>query len=169
VQLLADLRYTLRTLGKSPGFVAVATVTLALAIGVNSAIFSLVNGLILRPVVPKRPAEVVSVFTARKEASRDYRQFSYAEFTALREAASCSATSRQSTSRSPGLPATRVDAPRLRLRRLDNFFSFMGAQPPRAILHARRKDARMPTSRWSSRATVCGKRLEATLISSAAR
>ena len=86
LELLADFRYSLRTLGRAPGFVAIATVTLALAIGVNSAIISLVNGLILRPIVPKRPAEVVSVFTARKEANRDYRQFSYSEFTALGEA-----------------------------------------------------------------------------------
>ena len=84
--MLADLRFALRTLAKSPGFTAVAIVTLAVAIGVNTAIFSLVNGLLLRPMVPYKPAEVVNLFTARKEANRDYRPFSYAEFTALREA-----------------------------------------------------------------------------------
>ena len=81
-----DLRFALRTLAKSPGFTVVAIATLAIAIGVNSAIFSLVNGLMLRPMVPYKPAEVVNIFTARKEANRDYRQFSYAELTALREA-----------------------------------------------------------------------------------
>jgi len=84
--LLHDLRFALRLLAKSPGFTAIAVCTLALAIGVNSAIFSLVNGLILKPVVLEKPEEVVGVFTARKEASRDYRQFSYTEFAALREA-----------------------------------------------------------------------------------
>jgi predicted permease len=83
--MLADLRFALRTLIKSPGFAAVAIMTLAIAIGVNSAVFSIVNGLMLRPVVPYRPHEVVNLFTARKEANRDYRQFSYAEFAALRE------------------------------------------------------------------------------------
>ena len=63
---------------------AVAIITLALAIGVNSAIFSLVNGSSSRPLIPHKPAEVVSVFTARKEANRDYRQFSYTEFTDTR-------------------------------------------------------------------------------------
>ena len=53
--MLADLRFALRTLAKSPGFAAVAIVTLAVAIGVNSAIFSIVNGVMLRPVVPYRP------------------------------------------------------------------------------------------------------------------
>ena len=84
--MFSDLKFSLRTLAKSPGFTALAVVTLALAIGVNSAVFALVNGLVLRPLVPLRPAEVVNVFTARAGASKDYRQFSHAEFQALREA-----------------------------------------------------------------------------------
>ncbi|MBI2498287.1 MAG: ABC transporter permease, partial [Opitutae bacterium] len=83
--ILQDLKFAFRLLAKSPGFTLVAVLTLALAIGVNSAIFSLVNGLILKPVVPEKAAEVVSVFSVRKDATRDYRQFSYAEYTALRE------------------------------------------------------------------------------------
>lgn len=83
--MLHDIRLALRLLAKSPGFTAVAVLTLALAIGVNTAIFSLVNGLILHPVVPYKPEEVVGVFTARQDASKDYRQFSHAEFSALRE------------------------------------------------------------------------------------
>ena len=81
-----DFKFAFRTLAKTPGFTAVAVLTLALAIGVNSAVFSLLNGLILRPVVPLRPAEVVNLFTAKQGASRDYRQFSHAEYLALREA-----------------------------------------------------------------------------------
>src|SRR5471030_2609448 len=84
--MLADLKFAARLLAKSPGFTFIAVFTLALAIGVNSAVFSLVNGLILRPLVPLRPAEVVNVFTARQGASKDYRQFSHAEYLALREA-----------------------------------------------------------------------------------
>jgi putative ABC transport system permease protein len=80
-----DLKFALRQLMKSPGFTAIAILTLALAIGVNSAIFAIVNGAIVRPVVPLRPSQVVNVFTARKEANRDYRQFSHNEYRALRE------------------------------------------------------------------------------------
>ena len=130
MQLLADFRYSLRTLGKSPGFVAVATVTLALAIGVNSAIFSLVNGLILRPVVPKRPAEVVSVFTARKEASRDYRQFSYSEFTVLREARELFSDVTAINFALAGIARDRESMRRAFVFVVsDNFFAFMGARP----------------------------------------
>src|SRR5947207_87388 len=80
-----DFRFALRQLLKTPGFTTVAVLTLALAIGVNSAIFALINGVLLKPVVPVRPAEVVNVFTARQNASHDYRQFSHNEYRELRE------------------------------------------------------------------------------------
>ena len=82
-----DFRFAVRQLLKTPGFTSVAVLTLALAIGVNSAIFALINGVLLKPIVPVRPAEVVNVFTARQSASHDYRQFSYNEYGALREMA----------------------------------------------------------------------------------
>ena len=83
--MMQDLRFALRQLLKTPGFTTVAVLTLALAIGVNSAIFALISGVVLKPVVPVRPAEVVNVFTARHNASHDYRQFSYNEYRELRE------------------------------------------------------------------------------------
>ena len=70
---------------KSPGFTLLAIVTLALGIGVNSAIFALVNGVVLRPMIPLRANEVVGIFTARQNASHDYRQFSHTEYRDLRE------------------------------------------------------------------------------------
>src|SRR6478735_5016430 len=83
--MMQDFRFAVRQLLKTPGFTTVAVLTLALAIGVNSAIFALINGVLLKPVVPLRPAEVVNVFTARQNASHDYRQFSYNEYRELRE------------------------------------------------------------------------------------
>src|SRR5437762_473020 len=83
--MIQDFKFAVRQLFKAPGFTAVAVLTLALAIGVNSAIFALINGVVLHPVLPLRPSEVVNVFTARQNASHDYRQFSYNEFRELRE------------------------------------------------------------------------------------
>src|SRR5438309_10077431 len=83
--MIQDFKFAFRQLLKSPGFTAVAVMTLALAIGVNSAIFALINGVVLRSPIPLRPHEVVNVFTARQNASHDYRQFSYQEYRELRE------------------------------------------------------------------------------------
>src|SRR6188472_3166657 len=83
--MIQDFKFAFRQLLKAPGFTTVAVLTLALAIGVNSAIFALINGVVLRSPIPLRPKEIVNVFTARQNASHDYRQFSYNEYRELRE------------------------------------------------------------------------------------
>jgi putative ABC transport system permease protein len=83
--MIQDFKFAFRQLLKSPGFTAVAVLTLALAIGVNSAIFSLINSVVLHPMVPLRPQEVVNAFNCRQNANHDYRQFSYNEYRELRQ------------------------------------------------------------------------------------
>src|SRR5262245_65211030 len=58
-----DVRLSFRTFARNPGFTAVALLSLALGIGANTAIFTLINALFLNPLAVKDPSELVAVFT----------------------------------------------------------------------------------------------------------
>jgi predicted permease len=70
--MMTDLRFALRQLRKSPGFTLLAVITLTLGIGLNTAIFSLINDLFLKGLPFKEPGRVVQVFSHFKDQTIDF-------------------------------------------------------------------------------------------------
>ena len=83
-ELRQDMAHSWRTFRRSPGFAAIAVLTLALGIGANTAIFSAVNGLLLRDLPYGNPDRLVRVWGAHRDSGVDRSQLSAGDFIDLR-------------------------------------------------------------------------------------
>ena len=84
-QVWLDTRYALRMLRKNPAFTAIVLITLALGIGVNTAIFSLVDAILLRPLPYEQPDRLVRLVQSQRQIGLETWNLSQASFTALRD------------------------------------------------------------------------------------
>ncbi|MGA7920912.1 MAG: ABC transporter permease [Candidatus Acidiferrales bacterium] len=82
--MLRDVRFGARMFRKNPWFMCAAVTVLALGIGANTAIFSLVDALLLKPLVIRNPGELVGCYS-RDTGKPSYRGFSYPDYAELRE------------------------------------------------------------------------------------
>ena len=82
--LWQDIRFGVRTLGKSPGFVAIAVLTLALGIGANTAIFNMANAFLFRPW-PVKDADRLTVVATQSAHGGDPYPLSYSDFQDYRQ------------------------------------------------------------------------------------
>ena len=83
--MINDFRFAFRQLWKAPSFTIAAVTVLALGIGVNTAIFSLVNVMVFQPPAYQRPAEIVQLFSQDKKDPKSFRSFSYPTYSDIRD------------------------------------------------------------------------------------
>src|SRR5579864_2270918 len=127
--VLADIRYALRALRRQPTFVAVAVLSLALAIGANSAIFSLADALLLRPLPVEKPAALFDVTSTTPD--NPLEGMSFPDYRDLRDKSRSLSALAAYRLTSLAVAANPEAAAQMRFANLvsDNYFSVAGVMP----------------------------------------
>lgn len=139
--LFQDLRYGVRTLGKSPGFTAVAMLTLALGIGANTAIFTVANGLLLRPLPYTEPDRLVLLSMASHGQRAQAQVMSYLRFRSMVEHPAKSFSGIAAFVNESFNFSGRGDPEQLKAARVSwNFFDVLGVRPAMGRVFAGNED-----------------------------
>jgi predicted permease len=156
-RLFQDLRFALRTYTRAPAFTLVAILVLGLGIGANSAIFTLVNVLLLQPL-SGRAGELVGLYSRDKTKPDSYRAFSYPNYVDVRERAEVFDSLMAHTFTMVGLPAGDTTRRAFAAMVSSNYFETLGvglAAGRPFSLEEERPGARIPVAivsyaRWKA-------------------
>lgn len=157
-QLTSDLRYGVRSLLKTPAFTAAAVLALGLGIGATTAIFSIVNTVVLRPLPYESPAQLVTIWEANRERGLEHEPLSpvnFLDYRALTQVFSSAAAwwRPQVTLAQPGQEPLRVNT----IETSGNFLSVLGARPalgagfPDGVIHSPDRMVLLSHRLWQSR------------------
>ena len=106
--LLRDIRHTFRRLGRTPGFTAATLLTLALGIGANTAIFSVIHGVLLKPLPFPEPDRLIGVWQSAPGVNIPDLNASLADYITYREDSGRSPTSRSGKAERSQSPSFRI-------------------------------------------------------------
>jgi hypothetical protein len=131
--LLMDLRYAARTMWKSPGFTAVAALALALGIGANTAVFTVVNSLLLNPLPVEKISTLVALNTTQERKTAQSGDLQVLSFLNLKDLRGRTHAFRSLAGHSNPMPVTMTDKaePHRVFMELvtDNYFQTLGIHP----------------------------------------
>ncbi len=123
-----DMKYAMRSLRNSPGFAIIAVVTLGLGMAVNTTVFSVINGLLLRSL-PVPHAEQITVLAMKQPGAEGFQSFSYPDFQDIRSQAEASGEVFGYRTTLVGLIADRKGDHCVMSRVTGNYFSALGIKP----------------------------------------
>src|SRR5262245_42209368 len=129
--LLQEIRYACRMLAKSPGFTVVAALSIALGIGVNSALFSFHDAILLRPLPVRDPGSVMVISAGSPDEPPSAARLSYANFRDLRARNRSFEGLLADQSMVFSFARSRQASREMRMGMVvsDNFFTLLGVQP----------------------------------------
>jgi putative ABC transport system permease protein len=138
--VLGDIRYALRILARNPGFAAVALLTMALGVGANTAVFSVINATLFTPLPFPEADRLVAIHEVDRRAPGEHREISYPNFLdwqrAMRSTQSLAAYSAYAFTLETGDTTRRVEAARVSA----NYFNVLGVAARRGRVLEPRDD-----------------------------